>query len=98
MINLKHTQSVSDFKANYAKTLDRLNRTGKAEILTQNGQAKAVLLSPGAFEQLMDDAQLTRDIAMIRNSHEQYRQGNTRPVHAVFDDLKRKLLSMKKSS
>ena len=95
MIRTEHTQSVSDFKTHYVKTLDRLNRTGDAEILTQNGQARAVLLSPKAFDQLMDDAQLTRDVAMIRQSHAEFERGEAIPAEKVFDELRSKLLAMK---
>ncbi|MEM1098102.1 MAG: type II toxin-antitoxin system Phd/YefM family antitoxin [Planctomycetota bacterium] len=98
MIRSEHTQSVSDFKTNYTKTLDRINQTGEAEILTQNGQARAVLLSPKAFDQLIDDAQLTRDVAMIRKSHEEYHEGKARPADEVFDELRSKLMAMKRGS
>ena len=98
MIRSEHTQSVSDFKTHYTRTLDRINETGEAEILTQNGQARAVLLSPKAFDQLVDDAQLTRDVAMIRKSHEQYQRGEARPADEVFDELRGKLSAMKRSS
>ena len=98
MIRSQHTQSVSDFKANYSKTLDRLNQTGDAEILTQNGQARAVLLSPKAFDQLMDDAQLTRDVAMIRQSHAEYQRGEARSADEVFDELRDKLMAMKRGA
>lgn len=98
MIRAEHIQSVSDFKTNYTRTLDRINRTGEAEILTQNGQARAVLLSPKAFDQLMDDAQLTRDVAMIRMSHAEYQRGEARLADEVFDELRGKLLAMKHGS
>ncbi|QDU72551.1 type II toxin-antitoxin system Phd/YefM family antitoxin [Mucisphaera calidilacus] len=96
MIRSENTQSVSDFKSNYTKTLDRLNETGEAEILTQNGQARAVLLSPRAFDQLMADAQLARDVAMIRQSHAEYLGGEARPVASVFEELRSKIFDIKR--
>ena len=46
MIATQHTQSLTDFRQNANQTLDRLGKTGEAEILTVNGEARAVLLSP----------------------------------------------------
>jgi prevent-host-death family protein len=51
---------LSDFRQKAGETLDRINRTGNAEILTVNGEARAVLLSPAAYDEIARDAELTR--------------------------------------
>src|SRR5438874_2509301 len=56
MISTQHTQSLTDFRQKATETLDRLNQTGEAEILTVNGEARAVLLSPAAYDELARDA------------------------------------------
>ena len=91
MIRTEHTQTVSDFRSNYAEVLDRLNQSGDAEILTQNGEAKAVLLSPRVFDELVRDAELARQAALIRQSIAQYERGEYRDGFQALDDMKRKL-------
>ncbi|HEX4953280.1 MAG TPA: type II toxin-antitoxin system prevent-host-death family antitoxin [Thermoanaerobaculia bacterium] len=45
---------VSDFKAQAADWLRRLAETGQPLVITQNGKAAGVLLSPAAFDQLSE--------------------------------------------
>jgi prevent-host-death family protein len=56
MIASQHTQSLTDFRQKATETLNRLNKTGQAEILTVNGKARAVLLSPKGYDELARDA------------------------------------------
>jgi hypothetical protein len=42
MIATERTQSLTDFRLKAAETLERLNQTGEAEIITVNGEARAV--------------------------------------------------------
>ncbi len=45
---------VSDFKAKTAEWLRRLTETGEPLVITQNGKAAGVLVSPEAFDQLAE--------------------------------------------
>src|SRR5665213_3489406 len=96
MISTEHTQSLSDFRQKAAETLDRLNRTGEAEILTVNGEARAVLLSPAAFDELTREAQLTRDVAVIRKAMKQIDDGHGMEVDDVFSSIRAELNARKK--
>ncbi|MCC6422671.1 MAG: type II toxin-antitoxin system Phd/YefM family antitoxin [Phycisphaerales bacterium] len=96
MVSTRHTQSLTDFRQKASETLERINRTGEAEILTVNGEAKAVLLSPVIYDELAREAQLSRDVAAMRRSREQIDQGKSRDVDAIFDDIRSRLLEMKK--
>src|SRR2546423_12714643 len=88
MISTKHTQSLTEFRQKANQTLARLNKTGDAEILTVNGQAKAVLLSPAIYDELARDAQLARDVAVMRTAIGQIDRGEGREAAEVFDDLR----------
>ena len=44
--------SLSDFRASYKKYITRLSGESSSIVLTQNGKAAAVLLSPGEYDQL----------------------------------------------
>ena len=95
MIATQHTQSLTDFRHKATETLDRLNRTGEAEILTVNGEARAVLLSPAVYDELAREAQATRDVTVIRRAMHDIDAGRGREAGAFFDGLRARLLAMK---
>ena len=95
MVSTQHTQSLTDFRQKAAETLDRLNQTGEAEILTVNGEARAVLLAPAVYDELAREAQLTRDVTVIRRAMQQIRDGRGRDTADVFDELRQELLARK---
>jgi prevent-host-death family protein len=97
MISTRHTQSLTDFRQKATETLDRLNQTGEAEILTVNGEARAVLLSPAAYDELAREAQLTHDVAVIRRAIQEIDDGKGQEAGAVFGGLREELLAMKAS-
>jgi prevent-host-death family protein len=94
MLATEHTQSVTTFREKSTEILDRLNRTGEAEILTVNGEARAVLLSPAAYDQMVREGQLARDVATIRRSMNEFEEGKGRPVDKAFDDIRTRFLKM----
>jgi len=95
MLATQHTQSLTDFRAKAAETLDRLNQTGEAEIITVNGEARAVLLSPAAYDKMTREQQLSRDVEVIRRSLQQYEAGDSKELHAFMDEVRAKSLAMK---
>lgn len=95
MISTRNTQSLSDFRQNAAETLQRINDTGEAEILTVNGEARAVLVSPAVYDELAREAELARDVAMIRRAAKEFDEGKGRPISDFFDELRAELLAMK---
>ncbi len=95
MISTKNTQSLSDFRQQAGKTLARINRTGEAEILTVNGKARAVLLSPARYDELEKEAQLSKDVAVMKIAVAQLNQGQGRPATEFLDELRGELLKRK---
>ncbi len=87
-------QSLSEFRTSAEATIDRLNRTGEPEAITIDGQVRAVLVSPAAFQAMTDEAQLARDAAVIRRSLRQYRAGEGQELHAFSRDLRARLTAM----
>ncbi|MBI2391138.1 MAG: type II toxin-antitoxin system Phd/YefM family antitoxin [Deltaproteobacteria bacterium] len=55
--------SVSDFKARAADWPKRVAETGQPVIITQNGKAAGVLVSPLEFDRLRERAQVVEAIA-----------------------------------
>lgn len=90
-----HTQSLTDFRQTATETLDRLNQTGEAEIITINGEARAVLLSPAVFDELTRGTHLTHDTAAIRQAIQEIEDGKGKDAAVFFDELRGQLLAMK---
>ena len=63
-----HTRSLSDFHQHADEVINYLDHSGEAEVLTINGEARAVLLSLHTFEELVRDALLTRDTSISHES------------------------------
>ena len=95
MISTQHTQSLSDFRKKAAATIERLNQTGQAEILTVNGEARAVLLSPAVFDDLTREALLAHDAAVIKRSIQQFKEGKGQEADTFLDELRSELLARK---
>jgi PHD/YefM family antitoxin component YafN of YafNO toxin-antitoxin module len=95
MIATQHTQSLTDFRQKATETLDRLQRTGEAELLTVNGEARAVLLAPAVYDELTREAMLTRDVAVIRKAMKEIDEGQGLESSAVFGPIRAELLKMK---
>lgn len=55
MLTDERTLSLADFRANTRETLKRLKTTGDVEILTDEGEAGGVVMSPETYDQLMRD-------------------------------------------
>ena len=95
MLLTEHTQSLSDFRQKASETLDRLAKTGAAEIITVNGEARAVLLSPAAYDELAKEAEVARDVAAIRKAMKEFDEGKGRPLRELSAELRAELSAMK---
>ena len=94
MVATQNAQSLADFQQTGAETLDRLNRTGQAEMLTVDGEVRALLMSPTEYQAYRDAQEFTdEDGATVHLSIQQFRAGQGRPVDEVFAGLRAKLLA-----
>jgi PHD/YefM family antitoxin component YafN of YafNO toxin-antitoxin module len=55
--------------------------------VTTNGETEAVVLSPSAFDELMDQADLARSLALLDRSMEDIKAGRTRPAKAAIQQI-----------
>lgn len=77
---------ISYFKANAAEVIRKLDEDGQAMVITQNGEAKAVLMSVREYDQIQ------RSMAMVRilaQSSKDIEEGRVYPADEVFDELLR---------
>lgn len=60
-------QPVTEFRANAAQFIDQVRETGEPVFLTQHGRSAAVLLDVDAYEALMDELALLRDVRIAED-------------------------------
>jgi len=66
MPNLRIAENIvplSDFKARASEMLKKISETGAPIIITQNGRAAGVLLSPAEFDVLIDRTRFVNAVA-----------------------------------
>jgi prevent-host-death family protein len=78
---------VSDFKAQAADWLKRIAETGQPLVITQNGKAAGVLLSPAQFDALSERAQFR---AAIDEGLADIKAGRVHSHAAVVADLSKR--------
>ncbi len=88
MIATEHTQSLDQFGRTAAATVERVAQTGVAEVITVDGRPRAVLVSADAYDAMAREAQLSRDVAMMRQSMAEIAAGQGL-------DARQELLAMK---
>ena len=62
----EHTQSLAEFRDAATETLDRVNRTGEPEVITVDGEERAVLVSPSVYRDMVREVELAQDVGNIR--------------------------------
>lgn len=84
MIRLGNIRSLSDFQRNTKSHIRRLKKTGKPEVLTVKGQAELVVQSADAYEQLLEDAELSQTLEVLRKSLAEAEAGESMPAEQFF--------------
>lgn len=79
---------ISYFKANAAKIIKKLSEDEGVMVITQNGEAKAVVQDIHAYERTQESLALLRILAQTRNSLE---KGKVKTADEVLDKLESKI-------
>ncbi len=95
---MARSTDITNFTAHRQHLRDHLRQvreTGRPLYITTNGKTDAVVLSPEAYDELADKAELAESLAMIDRSTEDIRHGRTRPakpaLKKIADELGLKL-------
>jgi prevent-host-death family protein len=62
--------SFTDFRSRLRDHLDQAKATSRPLFVTSNGETEAVLLSPSAFDELMDQADMAKSLTLLDRSAE----------------------------
>lgn len=65
MIRTDNIRSLTDFRENAKAHLERLHREGGVEVLTVKGEARGVLMSPKAFDEMNEKVRQAETTAAI---------------------------------
>jgi prevent-host-death family protein len=83
---------ISYFKANAAEIIEELGEVGEPMIITQNGEAKAVVQDIVSFEKKEETLALLKILAIANRNIE---EGRYRPAKDVFAELRKRLNARK---
>jgi antitoxin YefM len=78
---------VSEFRANAAELIEQVRTTGRPLVLTQRGHSAAVVLDVADYQQMIDEADLLRD---VRTAVEQVERGEAVPNRDAKAELRRR--------
>jgi prevent-host-death family protein len=92
MLKLTNIKPISYFKANAAEMLQVLRETGEPYVITQNGEAAAVLMDVKDYEQIQEKLARMQIVAM---SDKQIREGKSVALSAASEQLRNRLASKK---
>lgn len=78
---------ISYLKANAAEVLTHLAECREPMVITQNGEAKAVLQDVASFEQTQETLALLKILAL---GHQEVQAGNAKPLNQVLARIRAK--------
>ncbi len=81
-------KSVTYLKSRAADLLKQINETHRPVIITQNGEARAVLQDPESYENMRNALGLLK---LISAGEADIREGRTQPQEEMFDEIERAL-------
>lgn len=82
--------SISHLKSKAADLLEQINTTGRPVIITQNGEARAVLQDPESYENLRNAVGLLK---LISQGEKDIRSGDVVEQDEMFEELRQMLRS-----
>lgn len=84
----KSVKPISYLKQNTAQAIKEVHSNHSPMIITQNGEAKAVLINLAEYEQ---DQESLAMLKMIAQSKEAYATGNFKAAKKAFSDIRKNI-------
>jgi len=79
---------ISYFKSHAAEALRDVSEGRRTLVITQHGEAKAVLQDIASYEQTQESLALLK---MLAQSSKSIREGRTKPVGKAFSDIRKRV-------
>jgi PHD/YefM family antitoxin component YafN of YafNO toxin-antitoxin module len=87
LISTSDIRKLSDFRQNATAHLDRLAESGGVEILTVNGEAKGVVMSPKVFDEINERIERLETTASVRRGLADVAAGRMWPARKAIKAL-----------
>ena len=81
----KQIKPISYLKANAAEVLDQLNEQRRPLVITQNGEARAVIQDVASYEETQETLALLKILAL---GNKQVEEGRVKPISEVAKRLR----------
>lgn len=79
---------ISYFKAHASEILKDVSAKQKTMVITQNGEAKAILQDVRVYEQTQESLALLKILSMSKKNME---KGKIKPIENSFNDIRRRM-------
>jgi len=90
MLDLREIYPLSDFQRNARQFIEQLQENQKPIILTVNGKASVVLQDAASYQKLLDDLELAKSAATIRQSISEVAAGQEQDAIEALEALRAK--------
>ncbi len=84
----KAVKPISYLKTHASAVIREINENQSTVVITQNGEAKAVLVDVKAYERMQDSLALLKIVAAGRKS---VAEGRTKPIKQAFKDIRKRV-------
>ena len=81
----------SEHRRHLREHFDLVKQTGRPLVITANGKADAVVLSPDQYDKLLADAEYLRSLRLVQQSIDEFQQGQGIPADQVFAKVRKSL-------
>lgn len=85
-----HNPTLSEFKRNSGKFLQKLKETGAPLVLSVNGSSAIVVQDAQSYQRMLDEVDRLETIEGIRKGLEDVEQGRTQPAAEACAEIRRK--------
>src|SRR4051812_33683747 len=90
MIDLsKDIRSLSDFKRETAKLVERMKESGEPMVLTVNGKAKLIVQDAAAYQKLLEALDEAQAVQGIRRGLKDIEEGRTQSAQQAFAEIRK---------
>ena len=86
-IHLEDIQSLTEFQRTTRASIARIKKTGRAAVLTVNGQAEIVVQDARSYQRLLARAEEADRLTELRRGIADYRAGRGRGIDEALDEL-----------
>lgn len=90
MLNLNDVRPLTEFLRNHKEHVKRLQKRRRPVLLTVNGKAAVVIQDAASYQELLERAERADALEGIQRGLDAMKRGDTRPLAAVLEDLRRK--------